>query len=233
MDTISLNSFFALLIITVFAYGSWLSRKLDLLGALSGWVIAIGIFMGGGFSHLLLLFLFFVLGIATSKWKQEEKLQAGLEQEHDGIRSWGNAWGNGGVAFFCGVLHFLFPQGFFLVALAGSLAAATADTLSSELGNVYGKRYFDILTWKNGQKGANGVVSLEGTLLGIMGGAAIGIFAPIGMTSVCLGGAVGTLSDSILGATLERRGWLGNDAVNFLSTLIGGVAAAVCHYTWS
>jgi uncharacterized membrane protein len=27
------------------------------------------------------------------------------------------------------------------------------------------------------------------------------------------------LFDSVLGATLERRGWLNNDAVNFLSTL--------------
>ena len=29
----------------------------------------------------------------------------------------------------------------------------------------------------------------------------------------------GLLFDSLLGATLERKGWLGNDAVNFLSTL--------------
>jgi uncharacterized membrane protein len=28
----------------------------------------------------------------------------------------------------------------------------------------------------------------------------------------------GLLFDSLLGATLERRGWLNNDAVNFLST---------------
>ena len=28
----------------------------------------------------------------------------------------------------------------------------------------------------------------------------------------------GLLFDSLLGATVERRGWLNNDAVNFLST---------------
>jgi uncharacterized membrane protein len=31
-------------------------------------------------------------------------------------------------------------------------------------------------------------------------------------------GVFGLFFDSLLGATLERRGWLNNDAVNFLST---------------
>jgi len=31
-------------------------------------------------------------------------------------------------------------------------------------------------------------------------------------------GMLGTVADSFLGATLERGGWLGNNAVNFLST---------------
>jgi uncharacterized membrane protein len=39
------------------------------------------------------------------------------------------------------------------------------------------------------------------------------------------GGVVGLLFDSLLGATVERRGWIGNDWVNFLSTLVGGLIA--------
>ena len=31
-------------------------------------------------------------------------------------------------------------------------------------------------------------------------------------------GVFGLFFDSLLGATLERRGWINNDAVNFLST---------------
>jgi uncharacterized membrane protein len=41
---------------------------------------------------------------------------------------------------------------------------------------------------------------------------------------VVLSGFLGTVVDSLLGATLERRGWLTNDLVNLLST---GAAAAM------
>jgi uncharacterized membrane protein len=40
-----------------------------------------------------------------------------------------------------------------------------------------------------------------------------------------LGAAGGLFADSLLGATAERRGWLNNDAVNFLSTLVAAVMA--------
>ena len=40
---------------------------------------------------------------------------------------------------------------------------------------------------------------------------------------IVAGGVFGLFFDSLLGATLERRGWLNNDTVNFLST--AGAAA--------
>jgi uncharacterized membrane protein len=47
--------------------------------------------------------------------------------------------------------------------------------------------------------------------------------------AVCAGlGAVGGLFiDSLLGATAERRSWLNNDAVNFLSTLAASAIATM------
>jgi uncharacterized membrane protein len=40
------------------------------------------------------------------------------------------------------------------------------------------------------------------------------------------GGVFGLFFDSLLGATLERAGWLNNDAVNFLSTASAAAFAA-------
>ncbi len=42
-----------------------------------------------------------------------------------------------------------------------------------------------------------------------------------------LGAVGGLFVDSLLGATVERRGWLNNDAVNFLSTLAASLIALV------
>jgi uncharacterized membrane protein len=37
---------------------------------------------------------------------------------------------------------------------------------------------------------------------------------------------LGTVVESVFGATLERRGLLDNEAMNFLNTLVGALAAA-------
>jgi uncharacterized protein (TIGR00297 family) len=73
--------------------------------------------------------------------------------------------------------------------------------------------------------GTDGGVSLAGTAAGIAAGlvvTGIGTLTLHGGAALFwvsgAGAVFGLLFDSLLGATLERRGWLNNDAVNFLST---------------
>jgi uncharacterized protein (TIGR00297 family) len=105
------------------------------------------------------------------------------------------------------------------------LAEAAADTVSSEIGQVLGGRPRMITTLRLAEPGTDGAITLTGTLAGI---AAALLVAGIGTWSLrghillfwvsAAGGVFGLLFDSLLGATIERRGWLNNDAVNFLST---------------
>lgn len=112
--------------------------------------------------------------------------------------------------------------------LAPGLAALTeaaADTASSEVGQALGGRPRMITTLRRVEPGTDGALSLAGTLAGV---AAAVIVSAVGAWSLgggraifCIsaaGGVFGLFFDSLLGATLERRGWLNNDAVNFLST---------------
>ena len=207
--------------------------KLTPAAARTGGGLGLLIFLGGGFAGLALLALFFGLGTAASGWRVADKRRLGLAEENRGRRTNGQVLANAGVAGLLGLWAWQWPPHAPLAGLmlAGSLVAATADTLASELGNVYGRRYYNILTFRPDTRGLNGVVSLEGTALGLAGTAGLAAAYCLGLGWgpafwwLLVAGTAGNLADSVLGATLERRGTLRNNAVNFLTTLTGALVA--------
>lgn len=221
--------------IAVAAIVTVLWKKMDVPGAVAGFFIALAIYLGGGFQRLILLLAFFVAGSLASRWKIRQKQEAGIAEPNKGRRSINNALANGGVAAICGLLAWLQPANAstYLAMLAASLASATADTLSSELGNVYGSRYVNILSLQPEKRGLDGVVSMEGTLIGAVGSLMIAILYALGADwswlalIVFLAGILGNLFDSILGATLQRKGYLNNDTVNFANTLFAALITYV------
>lgn len=111
-----------------------------------------------------------------------------------------------------------------------ALAEAAADTASSEVGQVFGGNPRMITTLRQVKPGKDGAVSLAGTGAGVVAAAMVALAGTLalggGQTMFavsCAGGVFGLLFDSLLGATVEERGWLNNDLVNFLST--AGAAA--------
>ena len=224
----------AALIILSTLYG-WLSNKITLSGALAGGIIAWLIFMGGSWACLSLLFVFFFAGSFVSSWKYQQKEYLKLAQENQGKRSAIHALANGGFAGLCGLfsMYFYAKADMFNLMLASSLAVACSDTFSSELGNIYGKKYFNMLTLKIEMRGLDGVISKEGTLWGLAGSFLIAatytlfIHSMLDFYIIFFSGIVGNLFDSLLGATLQRQGLMNNHSVNFFSTSFGGLLAGL------
>jgi uncharacterized protein (TIGR00297 family) len=191
----------------------------------------------GGLMPLLAMFL---LTFAATKIGKAKKEQLGTAESRHG-RNAAQVAANLGVAALAvfpvamaaqdGVLRHSFEAIASFAAIT-ALAEAAADTVSSEIGQVLGGQPRLITTLRRVESGTDGGITIAGTLAGVAAAlivAIIGFWATHGSqqlgsywASICLaagGGVFGLLFDSLLGATLERKGWLNNDAVNFLSTL--------------
>lgn len=201
-------------------------RGVTASGAAAGALCCFILYLGGGAGAFAALITVFVLAWITTRLGYQRKQTLGIAERREGRKA-SQVLANLGVATGCaGFYAVSHHDAVWLGALAAALGEAAADTVSSEVGQAFGQQARMITTWAPVPPGTNGAVSVIGTLAGI---AAAGI-----VTSVCfLGGLIprtwlaisagaailGMVADSFLGASLERRGLLSNDSVNFLSTL--------------
>jgi uncharacterized protein (TIGR00297 family) len=215
------------------AFLAWRVRSLDFSGALVGGLLGTVIWATLGWRGFLVMGAFFVLGSAATRIGAERKAQGKLAQEAAGQRSAKNALANAGVATAAAVFALTTPlSGVFTVAFAGAFAAAASDTVSSEIGQLSRGCPRLVTTLQAVPPGTDGAVSLLGTVAGLVASVGIAVLGwllglyPFGaMPIVALAGVCGNLVDSLLGATLERRGLLDNEGVNFLTTLAGALVA--------
>jgi uncharacterized protein (TIGR00297 family) len=198
---------------------------------LLGLVVGVLTYIGGGYTGIAMLGLFFVLGSWATGWRIKKKQALGFAEVNKGRRTAGQVFANGGVAAITGALAWYHPSWAHLLQLmmAGSLGAATADTVSSELGTLMGSRFYNVITFKKDEPGLDGVVSLEGTITGAMGATLIAVVYVIGhamdveLIWIIIAGIISNFIDSLLGATLERKNLIGNNTVNFLNTTAGAL----------
>lgn len=233
------------------------ARALSLSGAIAAAVIGFLLFGMGGVPGAAALLLFFVSSSLLSRWRKRDKGRLAFEK--GGERDAGQVLANGGVAAVCALLlPVLGSPAWLRVALLAALAAANADTWATEIGALARRPPRLITTFQAAPAGASGAVSLPGTAAALAGALLVASVAfsfgagAAGMAAATLGGFVGALSDSVLGATIQAqfrcsvcgavtertshcgetaplaRGLPGvtNDVVNGIAVLTGSVAGA-------
>jgi uncharacterized protein (TIGR00297 family) len=221
----------AVIVAFTFGYFAFRFKTADLSGLFSVALVGIILIVFAEASWFIVMLAFFILGSFATKYKYGYKRKLGIEQGQGGARGYRNVFANGIAASAAAVLYGVFVRPEFIVLYIGCVATAAADTLASEIGVTGGTPYM-ITTFKKVPIGSNGGITLTGELVSLLGGLAISLVAlslnviTPEMAAVCtIAGFVGTNIDSIIGATLENRGYVGNAGTNLIATIGGGVCA--------
>lgn len=258
--------------VSVIAYRA---HALNLNGAIAAAVLGTIVFGLGGVGWALIMLTFFISSSGLSKLSAVRKESSGLNFSKGSKRDAWQVAANGGMAGLLVLIDVIFSRfslestwsPFLWIGFAGSLAAANADTWATELGLLNPSKPLLISTLRKVPKGTSGAVSLVGTLASLTGSALIGGVAVLSLMAgwgpsqelglvaqfiiITFSGMVGSLVDSILGATIQsvyycpiceketeqhplhhcgaltnqKRGlsWINNDWVNAACTISAGI----------
>lgn len=262
-----------LVLSTAIGWVAWRRGSLTASGWLGAVITGTLTFGAGGWPWGLTLIAFFVSSSVLSHYKEQFKAQrAGEKFAKSGQRDLGQALANGGPGSLLALVYALSGEPPLVLALfVGVMATVTADTWATELGVLSPHLPRLITTLQPVEPGTSGGITPVGTGASAAGGLFIGaamwcflvlmgLIQPGGALSEApgwlfvaglLGGLLGSLVDSFIGATAQAmyctsagreteravgqdgtpnrltRGWrwLTNDMVNLGSSAVGGVVA--------
>lgn len=216
-------------------------------GSVAAFAVGMAIGILGDVTWLLLLLFFLLSSFLATRYRFALKEALGVQEGKHGERRSSNVLANGVAPMAVAVLSFfsiLLPRELSGLVFISVLAVAGADTLASEIGVLSPNAYL-ISNGKKVAPGTDGGVSVLGEACALVAAAytalfgwlVLGVLAPVfslpvtmpsGSALLFVPMAVGFLGcqiDSVLGATLERRGIIGKRSVNLAATSLGGVIA--------
>lgn len=221
----------------VFAFLAWGLRAVTAGAALTGVALSVVLCLAAGPAALIPIVTVFLLTLVTTaigRRKKERLGVAGSAAERRHGRGARQILANVGVAAICAapLLFHGHARYLLLAGASAALAEAAGDTVSSELGQTFGGSPRLITTWRRVTPGQDGGITVAGTFVSLCAIILVcvvcewaNLLLPQFYSTVLSAAFLGTVVDSLLGATLERPGRLGNNSVNFSSTAFAAAFA--------
>ena len=236
---------------------SFKAKFLTKSGGIVQFILAVLIFGFGGIKWAIPIVTFFFLSSILSYIRKNKNKEVETYFEKSCQRDHSQVIANGGISGILVVLNYYYNSELLYFVYVSCISAVCADTWATEIGTIKKIKTVNILNFKTVEQGSSGGISLTG-----MAGSALGAFI-IPVTSVCflgenkfywvflitIAGLLGSLTDSILGAsiqaqyfcnncgkvtehkyhcsskTLLKKGFyrVNNDVVNFITSCAGGI----------
>jgi uncharacterized protein (TIGR00297 family) len=174
----------------------WLSQSGFIFAAILGSIVL----MNG--MSLWPLIVFFLLGTLSGKLNRSDISDAKHSKPRDAIQVLANG---GGVLVIIFIQTLLGSDENLNTFMLVSIAVACSDTLSSEIGMRFGKKAYNIFTWREVPKGLSGGVSLPGFVGAFIGAFAIALFGGNEFGFILFWGIMGSIIDSILGMLFQAK----------------------------
>jgi uncharacterized protein (TIGR00297 family) len=217
----------------ILGLAAYWAKAADSGAVLSETLISLLVILFGGLSWFFLLLAFYLLGGVFTKYSYAHKQNLGIAQSEGGMRGYKNVYSNSLVPLSMAICYGIYGNPIFVYAFISSVATATGDTLASEIGETSKSKPVLITSLQPVEPGVDGGITILGEASALFGSLIIGLLATwmgmaeyFGILTAAIGGFMGTNFDSLLGATVQRRGKLTNNGVNLFATLFGALAGA-------
>jgi len=159
---------------------AWKAKSITRGGLAATLIMGIPVFLAFDWPGYLLLVLSFFVGDLITRFAVQQmiKKNKAVDEKKTGARGFGALFLIGMLPLFFSIIFILSmePKTRFLclVAFLAALTTSLGDTVSTEMGQVFGKRTYKLITLKRVSAGTRGAVSMEGSVAGLT---AIVVFA--------------------------------------------------------
>jgi len=245
-DYLTHDQIISLALVTLLLLASGVRRMLDASGLIAAMAVGLVVSLMGHWTWLAIMVIFLVLGSIATRWKFEEKRALSIHESNEGVRGWKNVLANGAAPSIVAILSWLGDGDWYFLGMACCASVALSDTLASEIGSL-DPRTRSIINLEAVPPGTNGGMSPTGTFAALSGSLIIATVTALmipyshdgfhhdatlladsrglAFVLITIVGWIGCQVDSVLGALLENKGYIGKHSVNFLATLSGAMMA--------